>query len=278
MHFLLDGSPLDELYTKRLHECADGAVAQFGSAVRPIYGAKPRLTPEPIGSCFLLQVKTHRYVVTAAHVGDHLETLSLFIGGTSDPVQVLGTFISTKAPNGDRKRDKNDFAFCALSDDAVKRLGDVTFIAASDVSHNRAAMEHRVFMLMGYPLKKNRRRIDGRARIIRPVRSRYIQGVKPMPELAAALGVSGDDHLFQPFDEYSNDTEGNRVLTMNPRGSSGGPLIDLGNFASPEIFVPDAVRAARLAGMFIERNEEHQAYVHIRIQKILDAIAAPAVH
>lgn len=266
---------LDELVRQRIHECSVAAHNAFRASVRPIYAAVSRRTPELIGSCILLRVDGTRYVVTAAHVIDHLDSSNLYVGGTvgTEPVQLLGKIISSKAPEGQRNRDHLDLALCQISDDRFRALGEVACIEASDVAKNQASTDHRIYMAMGFPLSRNRGRVIAAKRSIAMTSWRYVEGISPIPALAAEMGVSGHDHFFQRYEKLSKDAGGNSVSSISPRGLSGGATVDLGDFGTVEVF-NNTGTTGLLAGMVIEKNSRHRALVSVRIHKILEAISS----
>lgn len=60
--------------------------------------------------------------------------------------------------------------------------------------------------------------------------------------------------------------------TFGPKGLSGGALIELGDFASPESYARDPTRNALLGGMLIEYHRDHHALVSIRIDQVINGI------
>ncbi len=268
--------PLDEVTRERVYEYADAVHRQFRSCVRPIYGAKPGGIPELIGSCVLLRLCGVRYGITAAHVIDQLSESHLYVAGIAggEPVQILDEVVFTQAPGDRRQDDHRDFAFYRIPENRFRLLGDASCVEVDDVSRNRASFDHRLYMALGYPISKNRgrRRINPRERSIISTSWRYVEGVTPMPKLAAELGISGELHFFQPYSKYSRDSSGKRVSSVSPRGLSGGALVDLGNFASMESYDPRVAAAGHLAGIVIARYPRHGALASIRIQPVIDAI------
>ena len=265
---------LDQVVTARIYELSDAAHEKFRPSVRPIYGASKGMRPELIGSCLLLYVDGTDYVATAAHIADSIPKTNLYVAGAENTglVQLVGTIKLTKAPSEDRRKDKLDIAFVPMSAHSVKQLGAVTFIDANDVSHNRANTEHRQYMAIGYPLSRNKRTINQENHSVKMFSWRYVAGVKHLPALERAMGVSGDYHFFQTYDKYSRDHEGGKVSSVNPCGLSGGALVDLGNLSSMDSFESETPFSARLAGMVIERHDAHKALVALHIQKVIEAI------
>jgi hypothetical protein len=73
-------------------------------------------------------------------------------------------------------------------------------------------------------------------------------------------------------------TGADRVNRFGARGSSGGPLIDQGEFISDESYHREPKGNAKLAGMIIEYYEEHSAPVSVRIGLIVEAIRRVGRH
>ena len=266
--------PLDQAVRKRIYEVSDAAHQKFQSSVRPIFRALKGERLELFGSCLLLQVDGTKYIATAAHIADSIPESRLYVAGTENtqPVQIVGTIYSTKAPSADRKRDKLDIAFAILSDDAAKRLGAVTFTNANAICHNQASPAHRRYMAIGYPISRNKGKINHQEHSMKLVSWRYVAGVSNIPALETELGVSGDYHFFQTYSKYSKDAEGNKVSSVSPRGLSGGALVDLGNFSSMQSFESAKPFSGTLAGMVIEKHKSHSALVAVYIQKVIEAI------
>lgn len=265
---------LGQAFRERIYECSDAAHHNFHTSVRPLFAASKGHNLKHIGSCLLLQVDGINYVATAAHITDNIPQHELYVIGTehTEPVQLVGIIYSTQAPDGDRSRDKLDIAFTSISVDAATQLGTVTFINADEVSHNRVNLERRLYMAIGYPISKNRGKVNHNEHWIKTVSWRYVAGVENVPALAEEMTISGDDHLFLRYDKYSKDAEGRKVSSVSPRGLSGGAMVDLGDVYSMDMFESATPFAGRLAGMVIEMHKTHRALVAVRIQKIIQAI------
>src|SRR6266403_4205877 len=102
--------------------------------------------------------------------------------------------------------------------------------------------------------------------------SMYTADAEEMPDLAAKLEVSGSDHFFLRFQKPAFTGDGERVNTFGPRGLSGGALLDLGEFTSPEAYTRDPTGSALLCGMLIEYHSDHHALVAVRIDIIVNGI------
>jgi hypothetical protein len=256
----------------RINECSEAIANEFRRSVRPIFGSPDGTRPELIGSCLLVAVDNIKYVVTAAHVIDWSSTHALFVGGLvgTEPVQILGQIKLTQEPLGRRCQDKIDLAFWEVPTQAVEKLGDVKFIDQNRISYNQAPTNNRMYMAMGYPLTRNKRNVNNVDRKIKIVLWKYIANVIESLELAEGLGVSGNEHFFLAFEKYSTTASGQKVSSINPKGISGGALIDLGNFASMSMYDTKTECIGMLSGMVIEKHKKH--LVAVKIEHIVNAI------
>ena len=86
------------------------------------------------------------------------------------------------------------------------------------------------------------------------------------------MRVSGAEHLFLKFQKRAFSANRTSENTFGPRGLSGGPLFDLGDFTGPAIYAQQKKRSARLSGMIIEHHNDHDALVAVRIGPIVEGI------
>lgn len=266
---------LEAAINERIRECARKAVEEFRRSVRPIYATTDGLRPEFMGTCILLSARSIKYVITAAHITDHLSSTTLHVAGLArtQPVQIHGKVTSTAAPGGQRLKDKIDIAFCQISDAKAQALGAVKFVDVESVAANRAPPQGRGYLALGYPLSRNKRGVRNQERTIKPTLWNTTSAVIEDPTLAPKIGMSEEHHIIVEHDKRSTDSEGRRVSAVHPRGVSGGALIDLGKFDTVEVADPMHAISPRLAGMVIEYHENHKALASIKIQKIIEALA-----
>jgi hypothetical protein len=270
---------LMDFENKLLRERAAEASRAFESAIRPIYsmdviGRNPRA--KPAGSCILLSVDGHRVMSNAAHVLDErAHGIEIYIAGPNGLVAIQGGMHrTTTAPNGDRSLDHMDCGFWMIPDAAVDRLGEVEFLDESRFSPNRAPIDQRYYLATGFRYSLNKKHVDNPAKQITAIRSRYSGAVSDNPGLAKALNVSGSEHLFLNFDQNApvQNEAGDGVNAWDPRGFSGGALIDLGDFTHPSAYTRATMWTPKLSGMLIEHQANHKAMVAVRIEAILPGI------
>jgi hypothetical protein len=188
----MDTRTIEKMLRDRMAECTESVSAEFHDAVRPIYGSTERGTPEHLGTCFLLELRADRYMVTASHVIDHNELATLYVAGTNDLVMIQGDFLATRKP---REEDHYDFAFWKLNAKFVDELGSVKFFKEADIAKQRPPIKGRLYMALGYPCSKNRK-LDVANKSVRPTIFPYTGTAKDDPSLAKLLKVSGPDHVF----------------------------------------------------------------------------------
>jgi hypothetical protein len=270
---------LQESEERRLRECAPQAAEDFADSVLAIYGNSDAADglPEHIGSCILLDIDGTPVVSTAAHIADKLtKGMFLYVAGPirPHPVPILGGNIkATPAPRDDRELDHFDSAFWRVPDSVVENLGAANFIAASRLSHNRAPLERRYYTALGYAVSRNDPGIDHVQRSIAVIPSLYTSHAVSEPALARKLRASGDEHIFMRYSKEAQNADGATVQAFYPEGFSGGALLDLGDFTSPEIYAGGTKHRARIAGMIIEYHaKKYRALVAVKIGPIVSGI------
>jgi len=242
-----------------------------------VYAAsRDRRQPKHVGSCILLDIDGTPVVSTAAHVIDDIKTAEMFIAGLAGTqwVQITGGSIKTTPDRGSVRRqlDHFDCAFWTPPESAVAALGPVEFLKSERISHNRVPVADRLYTAIGYPVSRNKDRINYVARQLSTGISMYTGTVEAMPALAASLGVSGREHLFMRFGKHAFTANGQQINPFGPIGLSGGALLDLGDFAAPDVYARDPQRRALLSGMLIEHDKRHRALIAVKIGLILNGI------
>lgn len=255
------------------------AMQDFRRAVRPVYAVEdcgPNRRLKHAGTGVLLMIDVHPVLVTAAHVLDPLrQGVELSVGGPpgTHPVPIEGGVIRmTRPPQGSRLKDHVDSAFWKMPDNAVRALGNVWFVDPFRLSHNRAPVERRCYMAMGFAQSRNRKSIDNAHRSISNLISRYSGSVIEIPALAAELGASGADHMFLNFEKRAQAEDDTTIDAFTPTGLSGGPLLDLGDFVSESAYSTETTHRASLSGILIEYHSRHKAVVAVKIGPIVAGI------
>lgn len=254
---------------ERLDLCSRLARERILPAVRVCYGVDDRQRAEAFGTCFLLRVSGRPFLVTAAHVIDKNKYTTIYIGGAGNLVQLEATFLATEAPREVRANDHFDFAFTELTDSQCTDLSANVLIDESEVSSNQAPSQDRFYMAVGYPAA--RQRVVWGQTVVRTDPWTYIGVDRPRPELSEKLSVDQPTHFFLGYDKYAKTFDGNLQNAIQPAGSSGGVLVDLGPMGLDQ-YRRESPCVALLAGVLIEHHANHKAILAVKIQLVLEQI------
>lgn len=264
-----------QIAIERAKECAEEIGNKFLHSVRPIYGTDERSVPNPVpvGTCMFLKVGGEHFMITAAHVMDNNSVSTLYLGAGNSLLPINGYFWATAAPDGDRKRDKLDFAFWRLTPDVVENIPDVAFIDELDLSQNRGTMGGRQFLAMGYPVSRNKKISAKDRRALAKAWTYQASHFDPDDDSLLRMGFSRTQHLFLEYNGRTGNYEGAVDNAINPLGASGGALLDLGlpSLADLPRYAPCV---GRLAGLFIERNKHAKVLAFLKIGVIVEQIRA----
>jgi hypothetical protein len=235
------------------------------AAVRPLYrnvGSKP----EQIGTVTFVSVDGSDYILTAAHVVDHHKASTLHIGHSRLQDLTL-SFRSTVAPNGDRLKDRWDFAFAHA--DPQWRENGIVPLDISDIPDMKEAL---IFTVVGYPNSSNKR-VNHKERSIRPTQRRHSSLRLPATHpVYATLRISFDTHLAIGRDPKQAVSGDEIVRPFEPRGMSGGLIFGLLNAHKASTILFDFQPIVFPAALFIERCEKHRALFGPSLRIIADEI------
>lgn len=262
---------VQDLIRQQLHQRMQNAHRSLGKAVRPLYYATDEQRPAQLGSCVLVRYRQRSLLITAAHVIDNNTTTSLYLPAKGTLTKLEGSGVATTAPNGDRRRDRLDFAIIELPQKLVDHLDDVTFIEEKDIGSSLVDSRGRGFMALGYPNSRNKK-IDHKTRKIRPRVYSYGATAVQDPGFLTKLAVSGDDHLLFAYEKKSRDPDGTIVSAVAPIGMSGGALVDLGNLSTPYSIAGAVVPNFSLAGLLIEFHHAERRVVAVKMQTVLSVL------
>jgi hypothetical protein len=234
-------------------------------AVRPIY-RNIGTRPDHLGTVTFVEVDGRDYILTAAHVVDHHEKHTLYIGHQRLQDLTL-TFRTTVAPDGDRLKDRWDFSF-AQADPAWRENG----IVPLNIS-NLPALEDRLLLTaVGYPNSANRK-INHQAAQIQPTQRRYASQRLPSDHpIYDALGISHDTHVAIRRNAKHALMDGKKVKAFEPRGISGGVFFALPDVHKPQVTVFGGIPSIFPAGLIIEKCDRHQALFGPTLAVIADQI------
>lgn len=209
---------LDEALRLQICESMNATTKAFRRSIRPIYCSLDGTRAEPIGSCLLLNVDDRKVLVTAAHVLDATSSHALYVLGLNKtkPVQLLGKLTSTSLPQGGRQQDKLDIGLWEVTEMVEYKLGGVTFVSENECSSNRISSNGRIYMVMGYPHSRNKRKVNLQGKTITPVIWKYSGSIVKVPELSEELGIFGESHYFLKYEKHSTDFDGRKVFPSIP--------------------------------------------------------------
>ena len=240
-------------------------------ATSPIYGATVRGMAEPIGSCTLFVARDRHFLITAAHVVDHNEDTTLYLPGHGTLAVILGTSHQTRLPvSGLREDDHVDIAVLELDTDSVSSIGG-SFLTEEDIDEDDPGLPDCVYMAVGYPLSKNRRKINPMKHKMTPVRVRIVNTLLGQAEYGG-LGLNSEVHRVLKYSpEDCVDDDGLRMAGPVPIGMSGGGLWRVGRYGRPQDLV-DPRHQPRLVGVLIEHRKACRAIVATRMSLVMDII------
>lgn len=249
----------------------------FRSSIWPIYGSKKgtaeRVTHGDlslVGTGVLISIRGRYYIVTAAHVTDELYQSPLWIPRGDDFWPIHGMLHETVPPQDNRRLDVFDCCWFEVSADDQARFQCATFLTTNHLSHNRAPNQNRFLMAYGYPRSKNKRFVSG---AIQPRALSYTGCSPEQHESAGELIGQRTQHIFLRYPRVSVENEaGESHHPIEPRGMSGGALIDLGDFSVPENSAKSGGAPPLLAGILLEYHRKHETIVAINIRFVTDSI------
>jgi hypothetical protein len=258
---------MKEIGQEVINERSQSARAYYRRAVRPIYGATIKGIPEHIGSAILLRLDEAHFLLTAAHVLDHNQNTSLYLGG-DDLILLQFESISTASPGGNRDNDHVDFAIANLDNAIVSKLTEAMFITKDDISSYVGSAEGRIYSCLGYPNSKNKSNPYKGTKVI-PMLGLYTSVGRSSSKLQA---IANDQfHILIDHDaKYSCDESGKRVSSIALPGFSGGAIIDLGRVSPDNIASPPS---PKLAALLIEAHAKEKVILGTKLATILSALS-----
>jgi hypothetical protein len=252
-----------------LHERMEAASKTLGKAVRPIYRVKNG-KPDHLGTCIFLKRAGQHLLLTAAHVTDQSKSYDLHVAVGTKLIPLKGLYgAMSTPPEGDRDKDKYDFAVLTLPPNLVDTLRPLKYLEGTEVNLDPIDPVGRAYMAFGYPNSRNKK-IRHDKRTIRNEVLSYGATALRDDTLVEKLGITGEDHFFIAYDERCRDPAGSIVDSVKPRGMSGGALIDLGRI-SP-FSLASQVHSFGLAGLLIENHKGNRRIVAVRIGAIFGAL------
>ena len=262
---------LQNIARERMNKCSDVLSRKFLRSVRPIYGSTERGEPEHIGSCVLVEFAGKKYLVTAAHVIDNNEQTTLYVGGERNLVEVVGEFLITAPPKGQRSNDKLDFAIHEVKDEFEASLGNLDFINESECLIQPQEEPPKFCLALGYPNSKNKK-FNRNAKTVKEVPFVYSSSLKHEGDIFSTVGASVWHHFLLDFcGRYSKNEKGEKVHSWSPIGVSGGGLFSIKGLDLNSV-LDDSDCHGELIGIFIEFHKSQKVLLAIKFSTIYAAL------
>lgn len=238
-------------------------------SILPLFAEIPGGKPKLVGSGFLLYSGTDSYLVSAAHVFDELKAgHELFFYIESHTKRKLsGCLRLTKAPEGNRKRDRLDVGVLRLEGPGLPPYPRVEKypLAIDALMSNALPREGKQYLMVGFPETKSR---------VNPVAREVLsemygfRNISAPPQKYADLGVSAQNHIVLNFDRKRTVGPDHQIRAFpEPSGISGSPvwLLYDENGSNDPAQTP-------VVGVAIEHHKNHHAIVATDVDVVLRLI------
>lgn len=265
---------LSGLTLERMNNCSDVLARKYLKSVRAIYGSTENGTPTHIGSCVAVEISSDKYLITAAHVVDLNDITSLYVSGEKNLVLIETRVDVTAAPDGDREKDKIDFAILYLSNEMKEKIGDIYYISQVDMILRDLGGNEKCCLALGYPNSKNKFNPKN-CNNVKETLFVYTSNLKHEDDLYEKVEANKRHHYLLDYcQKHSKDETGGVVNSIYPQGVSGGGLFYIEGMTNPESYKPDAPCTGKLAGILIEFRKEHKVLIYTKLSTILSALTS----
>ena len=224
---------VNEVVRERMNKCVDILAKKYMKSVRPIYGSTKHGKPYHIGSCVLIEINSHPYLITAAHVIDHNETTTLYVSGENDLIQIEAEALITKPNSGNRDDDKLDFSILPLSSSILKKLGAVTFLNETSFLNEERITKGDMYLALGFPNSKNKKIYNPENKVSQTPFI-YSSVLNTDKTIFNEIGAKESQHYLLDFcSKQSKDENNKKVNSIAPKGASGGGLFFIEGMNKP---------------------------------------------
>jgi hypothetical protein len=230
--------------------------------VVPILGESRKGEPCAVGSGVLVSLQGRNWIITAAHVLDEVANGNLYLGGSTDLLELQGEFFRTPMPPTGRNDDPIDVGYVCIDSLGDRISKDFCFLPESLIEGNHSTEEERNYIFTGYPHKAVK--IKGSTRKITPqLHSFESKGIA----LARyqGMGLDPNTHLAIPFNaKRAKDAATGRIETPKDQSGTSGGGVWIG--------VPQeggGGMAPRLVGLVIEHRSKEKTLVATKIGPLL---------
>jgi len=262
---------VDDRIAAELAAHADSLSARMRQVTVPIYQEAPPKDPTLVGSGVLVTLADDRFLLTARHVLNWRAHGQLVVGISPEYAGVQGTMwrISADGAQNDSE-DYIDLGIVQLRGGLWDTLPLERFCSWNEFDLNPPIMATHTFGMLGFPVSKNRRPIDGDR-----IKSHAlpIAGLECEEETYRAEGRNPITNLMVGYDQKTmSGAEGMRAApALN--GASGGGMWRFGRK------MRKATNAPLLSAIFIECHKARHKYIFgTRIQVVIHAMSERMLH
>jgi hypothetical protein len=221
-----------------------------------------------VGSSVLVVIEEEYFLLTAAHVTDHVdESHFLFTPGNDHIIQVEGKFAQLgRAGERDEKASALDVAYYRLEQSFIERLSEsYRPIDMAGIDMLDRALGRDLYSLAGYPAATSTVKPDSCA-----AEFFAMTGAVPHDRFYRKLGYRRDMHVLTQFNVRRNVMlRGRAKSTPEPWGMSGGGIFSWPRDANPLEPNPDP----KLVGITTNWHQRHAIFAGTRIWCFLKCIA-----
>lgn len=238
----------DELIDQYFKECENHILQKYSNAVYPIYGANEHKEPEHIGSCFIVEKDKIKYLITAHHVLEHLESTNLYIGTLNGLIPIRGESAYFN------KEHKIDMAAIRLESSIDLNYFLTDFIYNDSMRHN---YDYGIFL--GYPNTRNKKVAKKRKIEILA----YLDKFNYNSDIFKSLKIKQDDYFaINYYSKKVVNSDGLIGSYIQPEGISGCPLMMLNITANSYRY--NTLPEAQICGVVVEGHADKKLVLALR--------------
>ncbi|WP_148205795.1 MULTISPECIES: hypothetical protein [Hyphomonas] len=246
-----------------LQSWLDANAKQLNNFILGIYGVGDDSRPTHLGTCFLVNGISDRYLITAGHVLNNKSEMSLKLLTPTGFCDLDEPFFRSVVRNGNPSTDIIDIAFLPLSNNLLHKLKNLEGLALDCLNSVPDTNSGHILAAAGLPSTKNEP--DHRLRHIQ-VQPYLISGAaKLCPNALKDFGFSDSTHLFIHHSKrHGFFSDGTRTNSPKLIGMSGGPVLYLGSDAqlsAPKI----EYGKIRVVGVLIEQHKNYSVLIGSKV-------------
>ena len=211
---------------ERLNDAVVGLANVLLCHVLPLFTQTKGKRPVVVGTGFLVQHNGSSFLVSAAHVLDHVQlprALYYYVEpGTL--CRVVGTVLRTTPPNGNRSEDRFDVGVVRLVDTALPPYPLVSkhSIGSASLRASQLPRTSKQYVVVGFPKSQSHANPANKQLKSRPYAFRIASAEAKQYQY---LGLSDESHIVMQLDASHMFFPDGQVRAMpDPHGMSGSPL------------------------------------------------------